>query len=301
VKIFSPKLWLGAVAALGLSAQRAEAKFQTIDLTSGNAAVALYSTNTDLGTQNYLVGNSGAQGTGTGAVDSFVRVQTANGNATQESGYNTSAGTPLDTKGGSFTHDIQLKDIPIVKIAGISYREFQLDVAQNNNINGVLKNVSLNQIQIFQSSGAIGYKEGATKDYTIANASGTSDALININNATEVFRLNDAIPLSDNTEIQVGSSHGNGAGDMYFYVRDSYFTGGANSYITLFSQFGIDTGTFEANGSFEEWYVKKQLPGEGGGTSGGGAVPAPAGLVLLASAVPMMAFRRVFRRKMAGN
>jgi hypothetical protein len=44
-------------------------------------------------------------------------------------------------------------------------------------------------------------------------------------------------------------------------------------------------------------YTEGHLDGGGGG--GGNAVPAPAGLILLASAVPVFAFRRLIRRKPA--
>ena len=57
-----------------------------------------------------------AQPTGTGVIDSFVRVQ---GNGT-ERGYNHSLGgnEPWDTKSGLFTHDIQYEDL-VTRIAAI--------------------------------------------------------------------------------------------------------------------------------------------------------------------------------------
>ena len=63
------------------------------------------------------------QSTGTGVIDSFVRIQST-GN---ESGYNTDIstfGTPLDTMGGGFTTPLLLADVPIVMIGGVAYREF---------------------------------------------------------------------------------------------------------------------------------------------------------------------------------
>jgi hypothetical protein len=50
------------------------------------------------------------------------------------------------------------------------------------------------------------------------------------------------------------------------------------------------------NGNDSGWYTDRDNDGGGGGTQ---LVPAPAGLVLLASAVPVLALRRLIRRKPA--
>jgi len=66
------------------------------------------------------------------------------------------------------------------------------------------------------------------------------------------------------------------------------------------------TFTFTVNGAFDVnaitrvFFLYGTAYGEAGGDGGGGggnAVPAPAGLILLASAVPVFAFRRLIRRK----
>src|SRR5690349_12350921 len=72
----------------------------------------------------------GIQPSGTGVIDSFLRVQTANANATFEHGYNTSNGTPLDDKGGSFTHDIRVSNLNVSWIDGVSYYGFILDIGE---------------------------------------------------------------------------------------------------------------------------------------------------------------------------
>src|SRR5437763_126596 len=59
------------------------------------------------------------QPTGTGVIQSFLRVQ----NSPAEQGYNTSGGTPFDDKPGIFTHNIQVSDLQAtaIDIAGVIY------------------------------------------------------------------------------------------------------------------------------------------------------------------------------------
>src|SRR5262245_53086601 len=83
------------------------------------------------------------QSTGTGFIDSFLRVQ-QNGS---ERGYNTNLGTPLDDKGGSFTHALLLSDVGTTVIGGTAYYHFVLDINQDGN-----NLLSLNQIQIFRAT-----------------------------------------------------------------------------------------------------------------------------------------------------
>jgi hypothetical protein len=71
-------------------------------------------------------------GAGSGVIDSFVRIQTV-GN---EQGFNTSgslSGQP-DVKGGAFTHDLRLADVPTIFVGGVAYREFRLDINQEKTI-----------------------------------------------------------------------------------------------------------------------------------------------------------------------
>jgi len=228
---------------------------------------------------------------GTGVIDPFLRIQ-MNG---QERGYNTSLGFPLDDKHpDNYTHALQLGVVPIVTIGGVQYREFLLDVNQDD---AVKKNggvISLNQIQIFQSATDVG------TSHSILDADMTGNghnALLCLSSATEVFRLNDRDVSNTNIEIWVNEGTGSGAADMLFYVRNDAFTQNANSYVTLFSQFGLPNGTYSSDSGFEEWAARND--GSGGGGGGPHEVtPAPAGLVLFATALPVLALRRVLRRKM---
>jgi len=300
VKIFSPKLWLGAVAALGLGLLAQTAQTARAGFVDKNNQLMVYLGKTYTKTAakggTFQVADTEIQPTGTGKIDSFLRIQQDG----FERGYNTSdfkgqaPPPPLDDVAGNFTHDITLGSVPIVKIGGVEYRAFLLDVNQDHN-----GNISLNQIQIFQSK--VGFGAPGSTGIMNNEADATNNAILKFTSGQdEVFRLNNQAVTNSTYEIQVDTSRGSGSGDMFLYVLNSAFRNDVNSSITLFSQFGYPNGVYASSAGFEEWAVKLDGSGGGGG-AGGGSLPAPAGLVLLASAVPMMAFRRVFRRKMAGN
>jgi len=162
--------------------------------------------------------------TGTGYIDSFVRVQ----NKGVESGFNTDGKPQLDTKAGAFTHSIQLKDIPEVTIGGTTYREFYLDI--NETLPGTL--LSLDSVQI-----------------SLAN----SGSLTNANNlGTKVWDLD----ATGNNWIKLNYdlNSGSGGGDMRMLIPTSVFGNDDNKYVYLYSKFGVNES---ADAGFEEWWVKQ--------------------------------------------
>jgi hypothetical protein len=196
---------------------------------------------------------------GTGHIDPFVRIQ-QNGS---EAGYDTdfTAKAVLQDQNGSWTHTLQLSDVPIINIGGVNYREFLLDANQTGN-----GNISLNQVIIFQSAADVGLFNSA--DY--APASATTDASISFAGATRVFQMsNITLGTLTSHEVVVNSGNGSGTLDMALYVRDDDFTGGP--FVTLFSQFGAPPGTFAADDGFEEWKVRTLTPG---------AVPEPSTMAI---------------------
>lgn len=230
-----------------------------IDLTSagssGSAAAGTGGT--------FLVFQTDPQSTGTGVIDSFLRIQQTG----QERGYNTDASSPpLDDKAGTFTHSLLLSDVPIVTINGVQYREFLLDINQNGN-----ELLSLNQIQIFQSNGDATYT-------SLTEASASTDAEIQfgpgVNQVFEMNATNLAVNDPNRTEIELNYAlnAGSGSGDMFLYVPDSDFSGSLSNVI-LFSQFGSPRGTYSSNDGFEEWAVRTNVT-----TS---AVPEPSSILLL--------------------
>lgn len=226
-----------------------------------------------------------SQSTGTGVIDSFLRIQQTG----QERGYNTSLGTPLDDKApaGGFTRALTLGEIPTVNIGGTVYRQFLLDINQNGN-----NLLSLNQVQIFAASSDLcpqtltgasgnaaqsGCGSSSVGTGSLIEANAATDAQLTLNQATQIFQMNATnlpVNASNRYEIQLDFSRnpGSGGGDMFLYVRNDAFTGfGDTSNVILFSQFGSPRGAYESNDGFEEWAVLKATP----------AVPEPGSLILL--------------------
>src|SRR5437899_1740853 len=109
---------LAAFVVAIISGGRASA--ETIDLTSVGSS----------GTINGgLFQQTSTQPTGTGVIDSFVRIQ----NNGTEQGYNTSARpVQFDEKTDpNYTRPLLLSSVPVVNINGVNYRQFLLDINQN--------------------------------------------------------------------------------------------------------------------------------------------------------------------------
>src|SRR5436190_9294522 len=119
--------------------------------------------------------------TGTGYVDSFLRIQ-QNG---YEQGYNTSA-RPLqstidDKVDPNFTRDLALANVGIKNIGGVDYREFFLDV---NEAASLTKSyITLDQLEIFGSNST------KLNNYTNLGANNASGALAG---ATKLYDMDTA-------------------------------------------------------------------------------------------------------------
>lgn len=194
------------------------------------------------------------QSTGTGVIDSFVQIATG-GNDTQADAYNTTVNNTLDNGAtDNFNHSITLGSVPIVTINGMDYREFLLDINENNNAAGD-QYVSLDTVQIFLGGSANSSVETFTggildHDGTLVydmDAGGDSWVALN-------YALNT----------------GSGSGDMFLYVLDSAFGGGADDdVVTLYSHFGaqgdnpaggVPAGKYGTSDGFEEWALREPTP-----------------------------------------
>jgi hypothetical protein len=171
--MFIRKVILAIAVAVMLGTSGARASF-VVDLTS----IAAQANPTAVVGGTFIVQQIDPQSTGTGVIDSFLRVKRKGG----EQGYNTSLSTPLDDLAGNFTNALQLSAIPIVNIGGVDYRQFLLDV--NDSSGGNHELISLNQIQIFLA-------DADTNAHSFADAgSATTPPVIAFSAATQVFQMN---------------------------------------------------------------------------------------------------------------
>jgi hypothetical protein len=235
----TPVLLLALITALGtLISESANAA--TCDLTTAGSSCSIGSA---------LFVQADPQPTGTGVIDSFVRLQ-HNGT---EHGYNTS-GRPVafhEKTDPNFTRALLLTEVPVVTMAGVAYREFGLDI--NEPASGSNRFLSLDKLMIFQSPNGT---------MTTSNLSMLGSLVYDLD-ATG----NNWIKL----DYRLGS--GSGSGDMFAYIDNSLFTS-SNPYVTLYSKFGLNYGS---GAGFEEWWVRE---GQNGGQA---PIPEPTSLLLVGS------------------
>lgn len=174
---------------------------------------------------------------GSGVFDSFVRLQ-ADGT---EKGYNTDGVREFDTKAGAFTHAIKLSQIPTVIIGDKLYWEFWSDINDSDST----PLISLDDFELYLTTdpNMTGYPFTglATKiyDYTTVN----NGFFVTIHDVNQ----------------------GSGRGDLRYLVpQDSFDLGNCNygnpactKYVVLYSKWGGKSASYNSDGGFEEWKVKK--------------------------------------------
>ena len=232
----------GCLALLPATATTASAA--TLDLTGGTtnaACVAAGGTLIVVGTTNYcnfagaLWSTSDSQSTGTGVIDSFVRIS---GNTDEVSGMNTSD-RPLNQDENSsptFTHDITEGIVPIVNIGGTNYYEFLLDINQTNED----PFLTLEGLELCHS--VAGNQEIAANENDCA---GTDFYSLDAGGDNEV-------------ELDYSDNSGSGSGDLFVYIPVP--AGGIPdaNFLYLWSQFGPSPNN--NNDGFEEWAIRTATP-----------------------------------------
>jgi SdrD B-like protein/uncharacterized protein DUF4214 len=175
----------------------------------------------------------GTDVSGTGLIDSFVRIQATG----TEQGYNTDIRpVQFDEKtAANFTRSLLLSDVPTVSVDGVLYREFLLDINETS----AHSLLSLDELRLFVSaSGTIG---GTAYDATTGQLAG----------ATGVYDLDAG---EDNwVRLNYDLASGSGRSDMVLLVPDAAFGSGSDAlYVYLYSQFGTNEASDDG---FEEWWV----------------------------------------------
>jgi hypothetical protein len=173
-----------------------------------------------------------AQPTGTGVINSFVRVQSNKGAVQQ--GFNSDYRKVQFDENTSpqFTRSLTLDSVPKVNIGGVLYREFLLDI--NQKASSPL--LSLDELRIYlgNAGNMTGY-DATTHQLAGLNAVYDMDA------------------NGDNwAKLDARLNQGSGKGDVLVYIPDSLFTGG--NYVYLYSKFGVN---LTSNAGFEEWAAGK--------------------------------------------
>ena len=179
-----------------------------------------------------LFQQSDARPTGTGLINSFVRLQGSG----VERGYNTDA-RPLqfdENRSPAFTRSLRLADVPVVIVNGVAYREFLLDI--NQKASAPL--LSLDELKIFLGD------RGNLSGYDANNG-----RLAGLDAAYDMDAGGDHSVL-----MNYSLNHGSGSGDVSVLIPDRIFaSSSSNPYVYLYSTFGQ---TAAANSGFEEWAVK---------------------------------------------
>jgi len=247
------RIGVGLAALVVTLALNGRASADVLDLTSGGTGGfngAIFTTNM-------------VQPTGTGVIDSFLRLQ----NNGTEQGYNTSARpVQFDQKTDpNFTRDLLLSSVPVVNINGTAYRQFLLDINETHGLPGAL--LSLDKLQLFQSP------TGMQNNYP--------------NLGTKVYDMGAGNAVLLNYDL----NHGSGSGDMFAYIPDALFDPSI-PYVYLYSAFGA-LANAGSDAGFEEWATLE------GTTPPVNEVPAPATLLFaaLGCGVGMVGYAIRNRRK----
>lgn len=265
---------LGTVALIyGLQASAAmydlsSSGSDSVTVTGGTGGTALFNTIFD-------------QPAGTGYIEPFLRTQLLGqpgdycGDKNCEQAYNTDGVKEYDTKDDNqWNHALLLSDIPVVTINGVEYREFLLDINQNQG-NPDQEFLSLSELQFFISGNQFltGYNDAKNSFNGGTSLVWELDAY---NNARNSLTTDNWLLLEN---CKSPGTCGSGDYDMQALIPSDVFGADESVYVTLFNRFGDNAGTTGANDGFEEWAVR--IAENGGTPPSGVSEPGILSLVML--------------------
>ncbi len=263
-----------AVGLIAAGATRAQA--DTLNCTSGSCLSS--GLEFSFGGVNYasfagaLWSVTDYQPTGSGVIDSFVRISKANTDVVD--GMNTSA-RPLandENTSPTFTTDLLRSSIGTVSLPTLStadaanvtetYYQFLLDINQT----AADPLLSMSAVKICSS-----------------NTAGSASVA---DNCVGTLQYNLDASADNNVKLDYRLNNGSGSGDLFMYIPTSLFGTNANQnkYIYLWSQFGLPAPDGNNDG-YEEWAIRRTA-GSGPGTPTPfnlAGTPEPASLILLGS------------------
>jgi len=222
------------LAAAGLVATTAPA--------TADFSINLTAANSEGTSQGAIFRQRFDQPTGTGVFNPFVRIDIP-GNNGIERGYNTDARpVEFETKDeNQWTHSVLLGTLTPVKVNGVDYYRFDLDINEPGSDNK--SPISLNDFRVFlgNSPSLTGWNNGFGA------------------NAVEVYNLdldsrgNGTVEL-DAKLVDDSNPPGSGVADMSAFVPVTYFQnrGSQFQYVYLYSAFGNPN---LADAGYEEWRV----------------------------------------------
>ncbi len=208
---------------------------------------------------DYLVPGS----TGTGLINSFVRLQDNSTIPGFEAGYNTDARPVQFNEDTSVqrTFALHYVEIPKVTIDGVTYLALNLDLNESNANDPDAKLITLQNLKVFSSSTPnLNNMDLATRLFPTATLNYELDRDQNHDgDAQDAGETNNAVEMTD-------WNSGSGTGDYQVLIpvaavgNNAGFAGvSASDYIYVYSEFGMKDGIGRpVEGGFEEWFVYRQ-------------------------------------------